>query len=283
VIDCVYSYHGHPLSCGVTKFNVQLAQKLGVPHVVGLADLDAKYPLLSIKWSEISPRDQKGLRFWCATNRYQLLWHDEGDAGLSAAADSLQHASVLGCPATIQGDATRGTIDVLTFGMAHKVNEPHLRRLKGLLDQTGQSYTISLSSAIHAGDAWEARLDASTALFRDIFGSHLRVMGFLADDAIARLLEHVTHVAVFYDPAARANHTTLWAALEAGVPTITNLDQDSPAELKHEVSVYDLNALREFPMFADRHRVVRAGGVAAASRYSWDRLLGYLHLSEVGA
>lgn len=284
MIDCVVSYHGHPLSCGVTKFNVQLAQKLGVPHVVGIGEvLRDGYPLLSIKWSEIGERDQKAFRFWCATNRYQLLWHDEGDAGLSAGADSLQHASVLGCPSTIRGNASRGAIDVLTFGMAHKLNEPHFRRLKTLLDLTGQPYTLSWSSAIHAGDRWEDRLDESTALMREIFGPHLRVMGFLADDAIARLLEYVSHVAVFYDPAARANHTTLWAALESGVVTITNLDQDSPAELRHDTSVYDLNRLTEFPMYADRHRIVRAGGRLAAAAYSWERLITHLQPSEIGA
>lgn len=284
MIDAVCSYHGHPLSCGVTKFNAQLAEKLGVPHVTELRWTRGQcYPLLSLKWSEISPDGQRAIRSWCAFNRFRVLWHDEGDAGISAGADDVQYASHLGCPPTIRGDATRGTIDVLTFGMAHKQNASHLARLQTLLQATDVPYTVSVSSAVHVGDAWEARLEDSTALYREMFGSHLRVMGFLADDAIARLFQAVTHVAVFYEPAARANHTTLWASLAAGVPTITNLDRQSPVELQHHVSVYNLAQLEEFPTEAARHREVRYGGTQAAARYSWDRVLAVLQPSGVGA
>lgn len=284
MIDAVGSYHAHPLSCGVTKFNAQLAARLRLPHLTDLSWMKRTcYPVLSLKWSEITPEAQKAIRAWCAFNRYRVLWHDDGDAGVSAGADDVQYASVLGCPATIDGNATRGTIDVLTFGMAHKQNASSLARVKTLLDATGQSYTVSVSSAIHAGDAWEARMDESARLMRELFGDHLRVMGFLADDAIARLLRQVTHVALFYEPAARANHTTLWAALAAGVPTITNLDRHSPSVLQHNVSVYNLAQLEEFPTEAARHREVRHGGTQAAAQYSWDRLLAVLQPSEVGA
>lgn len=283
MIDCVYSYHGHPLSCGVTKFNVQLASKLCVPHTTDLLQADGHAPLLSLKWSEIGDSARESLRRWCAFNKYRVLWHDEGDAGISAAAEDVQYATVLGCPATIHGNATRGTIDVLTFGMAHKLNRPHFWKLATLLEASGYAYTVSWSSAIHAGDSWEERLRESTLRMREIFGEHLRVMGFLADDALARLFDHVTHCAIFYEPAARANHTTLWAALEAAVPTITNLDAQSPKELQHNVSCYDLTQLTEFPVYADRHRIVRAGGVTAAQAYSWDRVINALQPSEIGA
>jgi hypothetical protein len=79
-------------------------------------------------------------------------------------------------------------------------------------------------------------------------------------------------VALFYDPAVRANNTTLWAALDAGTPVITNLDAQSPPELIHHRSVFDLAQVTEWPE-ANHLREVRHGGRKAAEVYSWDRLI----------
>ena len=59
MIDAVLSYHANPNTCGVTKFNIQLAEKLGVPHdVIAPSAPQRRYPLLSVKWNEIlGPHD----------------------------------------------------------------------------------------------------------------------------------------------------------------------------------------------------------------------------------
>lgn len=302
MIDAVLSYHTNPYTCGVAKFSQQLAEKLRVPFGQ-IAQPLGDHPLLSVKFQELIDNGATGgVIRWKA---FSLFAHDVPPRGVPAfdrlcqqadtviaaspvIADALRaiyHRDVetAHCPGLCDGNPSRGTIDVLSFGMAHKRQTQQFLRLKTLLDASGYSYTVSVSTAVHEGNPWDQSVAESMRTLREMFGSHLRVLGFLADDALARMLRSVSHVALFYDPAARANNTTLWTALEAGVPTITNLDDRSPAELVHNVSVYDLAQLTEFPTEAARHREVRHGGTQAAAHYSWDRLLAALQPSEVGA
>jgi hypothetical protein len=281
VIDAVLSYHANPNTCGVTKFNIQLAEKLGVPHdVIAPSAPQRRYPLLSVKWNEIlGPHD--GVSFDLnASYGFDLLLHDRSikeDCGLIRAARRVFYADEIGCPSTLRGDATRKGLTILSFGMAHKFQAPLFAKLKALLDDRGQDYTICVSSAIHEGSPWDATTKAHTDQLREVFGDHLRWLGFLADDALAREIREAHMIALFYDPAVRANNTTLWAALEAGTPVITNLDAQSPPELVHDVSVFDLAQLTDWPE-AHQLREVRHGGTQAASVYSWDRLV--LRLTE---
>jgi len=297
MIDAVLSYHTNPYTCGVAKFNAQLAEKLGVPFLQ-LAATHRRHPLLSVKFAELLDNGASGIHTpWPA---FDLFAHDVPPRGVEAfdrivrraqtvyAADPVIAADLRAlygrsvedahCPGLSEGNPSRGTIDVLTFGMSHKRQWSSFLRLKHLLDGCGYAYTLSVSTGVHEGNPWDVAMDDSVRRLREIYGSHLRVLGFLADDALARILAQVTHVALFYDPAVRANNTTIWTALQSGVPTITNLDAHSPKELQHHTSVYDLAQLIEFPTEAARHRVVRMGGKHAAHAYSWDALLSKLQV-----
>ncbi len=269
MIDAVLSYHANPETCGVTKFNMQLAEKLGVPHYAlalrGPELASVRHPLLSLKASEMD----ESLNMRCS---YDLLWHDEGIPSLSSGAARVQFAKDTGCPATIRGNASRKGIALLSFGMAHKFNLPHFEKLKALLDTT-PNYTVSVSSAIHEGSPWDQTTATHTAMLRELFGDHLRWLGFLADDALAREIREAHTIALFYQPAARANNTTLWAAMEAGTPVITNLDEHSPKELQHHVSVFDIAQMTEWPEYDGMRQDIRAGARKAVDAYSWDKLL----------
>lgn len=276
-IDAVLSYHTNPLTCGVAKFNQQLAEKLGVPLIsYARGSKESEYPLVSIKPSEMTWPMCGADRKWL---KYDLLLHDrtlDVNSVNVTGATRVFYADELGCPSTLQGNPTRGTLNILTFGMAHKLQAKQLRRLQALLERTDPNYTVSVSTAIHEGSPWDSAFDVSILCLRATFGDHLRVLGFLGDDALAKELRECQAAALFYDPAVRANNTTLWAALDAGTPVITNLDADSPKELQHNVSVFDLAQLTEWPDAA-ACRVVRAGGAKAAEAYSWDHLLAVLH------
>lgn len=224
MIDAVLSYHMNPLTCGVAKFNVQLAHRLGVPHDTLLSSDQYQHPIWSVKASEVDR--------WpvCRSQSFDVLWHDAGVTLASSAADQVWYASELGCPATIVGNPTRGTYRVLTFGMAHKRLLPHYEHLKVHLDAEHPDYTVEMSTAIHEGHPWEDGLAHSVAGMRAIFGDHLRVLGFLGDDALAKELQDCDAVAVYFDPAFRANNTTAWAAIDAGKVLYTNRDEHSPAD-----------------------------------------------------
>lgn len=272
MIDAVLSYHMNPLTCGVCKFNVQLAKRLGVRHG-SIDDLTPAHSLISIKTSEIEDGWYHHLPLWAS---FDLLLHDRpGITEPFSRAKRVFYADELGCPSTIAGNPTRGALNILTFGMAHKFQAVWFERLRHLLDCTPSSYTISLSTAIHEGTSWDETFRDNVELMRTIFDDHLRVLGFLGDDALARELREVQACALFYDPGARANNTSLWAAAEAGCPIVTNLDAGSPPELQHGVSVFDLHQLTDWPDAA-ACRVVRAGATRAATAYSWDRLIDTL-------
>lgn len=270
MIDAVLSYHMNGDTCGVARFNKQLAQRLGVPCLPHTTVAPAAHPLVSIKPAEMPyPAD----RYW---ERYDLLLHDRTlspNSVIMEGASRVVYADEMGCPSTLRGDPTRMGLTILSYGMAHKLQQPLFEKLKSLLDAHGQSYTVCVSSAIHEGSPWDQTTAEHTARLRDIFGDHLRWLGFLADDALAREIREAHTIALFYDPAVRANNTTLWAALDAGTPVVTNLDAQSPPELVHGVSVLDIHQLTEWPDYNGERQILRAGGHVASAAYSWDKLI----------
>jgi hypothetical protein len=280
MIDAIVSYHTKADVCGVTKFNQQLAAKLSVPHYGLFASGQATHPLLSLKASELSPLSISLLKTMHVSGGFSVLWHDAGIPEVSAKAEQVWYAKDLGCPSTLRGKADRPGVTVLTFGFAHKFQVTHFERLRDVLDRLHAPYTVCVSTGIHEGHPWDVTTAENETLMRGVFGDHLRYLGFLADDALAKEIREAHMIALFYHPAVRANNTTLWAALEAGTPVITNLDADSPVELLHATSVFDLAQLTEWPDAA-QCREVRAGGLKAASVYSWDRVIQILQQTTV--
>lgn len=295
MIDAVLSYHLNPATCGVAKFNQQLAARLGVPCLPIERASGKRHPLISLKRSEVRQED-----LWCLCNwderwrAHDLLLHDASPLALPLANAANRVYAANGeiaravrpirsdvvevwCPSTLEGDATRGTIDVLLFGMAHKLvaHDSLLERLRELLTRTGRVYGVSVSTAVHEGSPWDEAFMSTERVLRDIFHDHLKLLGYLADDGLARELRTVDAVALFFDPAARANNTSLWAALDAGCPVITNCDDNSPRELIHNESVFDIDHMTAWPGSDHLRDVGRRGKVQAQTR-SWDRLLEVL-------
>lgn len=222
MIDAVLGYHMNPATCGVAKFNEQLAHHLGVPHRYLWDGHLYTHPLISVKAGEL-PAPWESL----LPSHGDLLLHDR-PTRLRTRHGRVLFADEIGCPATIQGTASRGAYRVLTFGMAHKRLLPHFVALRQQLEDEHPDYTVEMSTAIHEGTPWDAGLAQSITDMRAIFGDKLRVLGFLGDDALAKELQDCDAVAVYFDPALRANNTTAWAAVAAGKRLYTNYDAQSP-------------------------------------------------------
>ncbi len=223
MIDAVLSYHMNPHTCGVSKFNHRLARELGVPCEPLAMGHVYRQPLVSVKASEM------GVEWMALVPAHgDLLLHDR--PSLVPMGRRIWYADELGAPATIDGNPTRGNFRVLVFGMAHKRLLHHYVDLKRHLDQHHPDYTLELSCAIHEGHPWTEGHERSIRDMRDIFGDRLRVLGFLGDDAIAKELQECDAVAVYFDPAFRANNTSAWAAIQAGKTLFTNRDAMSPTE-----------------------------------------------------
>jgi hypothetical protein len=283
MIDAVLSYHTNPNTCGVAKFNQQLAQRLGVPLQSVFCETECGYPLLSVKREECHEGYEwtTGIADRCDHfRRFDVFWHGEPDRWVTQKATRVFAANAriadqireyrpdvieAFCPATIAGNPHRAPLNILTFGMAHKLQTEKYEKLKALLGD--RDYTISLSTAVHEGSPWSAVAEAGDQL-RAIFGDKTRVLGYLLDDALAKELQDCSAVALFFDPALRANNTTFWAAAEAGKPVIFNADDLSPCR-----SVLEIDALEEWP----DHLVGFHPDVVAT--HSWDALLQTMGVS----
>lgn len=240
MVDAVLSYHLTPLSCGVAKFDQLLAQKLGVPWRGLHEHAQFRHPLISAKFSEWVWQPPKPLTYslflhdgphsttdvWWVKDAQQVFAGNRRIA--QACLDFGVRTIAAWCPSTVQGNPSRGAFRVLIFGMLHKVARAQYQALKTDLEATHPDYTVSLSMAIHEGVPWEGAYQETVRGLRDVFGDKLRVLGLLADDALAREIQEADVVALYFDPAVRANNTTAWAVLEAGKTLWTNVDHDSP-------------------------------------------------------
>lgn len=278
-IDAVLSHHMNPHTCGVAKFNHRLARELGVPCDEIHNASRYQHPLVSVK-----PEEMAG-GVPTPTGQYDLFLHGVpmvgsymGRPARVYAANGViarrlrhhwPHIIDAWCPSTIEGNPTRGTINVLTFGMAHKLQVHRYEKLKALLDSTGEDYTVSVSTAVHEGSPWDETASVGDRL-RSVFGSALRVLGYLADDALARELRDCTAVAAFFDPAFRANNTSAWAVLEAGKPLITNVDDSSP----RANGLFNIEAMNHWPDFDRVANYMVMGQIDAGKTFGWDRLVG---------
>src|SRR5688572_24108363 len=301
MIDCIAGYHLNPWTCGIAKFNAILAKHLEVP-VVGIGDLtpDAgRRPLLSIKISEFSAADAAELDAWGLTHRgeFELFLHAfEGTAieqRLVAAAARVYCGNTelyrelrparpdiqeLFCPGTILNPQRFQSteLSVFTFGMAHKIRVPLYRRLRDLLDATGRTYSVFVSTALHENTSFDDSFVVRFEELQSIFNGQVYFMGYLSDTAVYNHLMDCTFLAAFFEKGLRANNTTVNAAMEVGCAVITNLDEHSPAGLVHSKNVIDINLCERLPDAEQTQRIGRAAREIAHGQYGWDRLVAQL-------
>ena len=238
MIDCVASLHTNPWTSGMAKFGQQLARRLRVPFVAASEALMFRHPLWSVRASETldlkSPATYSLFLHDVVSRAEPLVRHATrvyaANAEIARACRLWRPDTVLAwCPSLLQGDASRGAYRVLCYGMASKTLT-HLERYRALqrrLDAQGEDYTVSFSTGWHEGMSW-LELDQLSAALRAIFGPRLRLLGYLADDALAREMEEADLIALMYEPAVRANNTTYWSAVESGRSVLVCRDADSP-------------------------------------------------------
>ena len=301
MIDCIAGYHLNPFTCGIAKFNNILAKHLDVP-VVGIRAVELgsfRRPLLSIKLNEFSNGDAEDLDRWSAAHagQFDLFLHAFdgtpieqrlvnvaarvycGNAQLyrelSPARPDLQE---LFCPGTLLNPQRfqRTELSVFTFGMAHKIRVPLYRRLRELLDASGKSYSVYVSTALHENTSFDGSFVVRFEELQSIFGGRVYFMGYLSDTAVFNHLVDCTFVAAFFEQGLRANNTTVNAAMECGCAVITNLDEHSPSGLVHMKNVVDINVCERLPDTEQTQRIGLAAREIAHTRYGWEQLVAQL-------
>ena len=301
MIDCIAGYHLNPWTCGIAKFNAILAKHLDV-NVIGIRAVELgsfERPLLSLKLSEFNTRDAEDLDLWASAHQgqFELFLHAfDGtpiEQRLVASAGrvyvgnmelfhTLRHArpdvEELFCPGTILNPQRfmRTDISVFTFGMAHKIRVPLYRRLHELLEATGLTYSVYVSTALHENTSFDGSFVVTFEELQSIFNGNVYFMGYLSDTAVFNHLLDNTYLAAFFEKGLRANNTTVNAAMECGCAVITNLDDHSPAGLSHMKNVIDINQCERLPDATDAERIGRAAREIAHAEYGWDQLVTQL-------
>lgn len=273
----VVGYHMNPLTCGVAKFNSELAKRLGVP-ICSLMDSATgdwgAFPLLSLKWSEVTPEDRRKvcngapwLRIVCGPRDVCIFWHDRGSALLNEDAAHVFYADPslgspgLWCPSLLT--ARQRPIRLFSFGMAHKLQAERYKRVRELLGD--HPFHLRVSVGLHEGttlDGAEQHFDA----LKEILGEeNVTILGLLSDDAVAEELHNADTVLAFFEQGVRANNTTVHAALDVGKRVITNHDANTPAAFR--MATLDVNALTAWP----------AANRSPVAKYSWDNLIAEMN------
>jgi hypothetical protein len=301
MIDCIAGYHLNPWTCGIAKFNAILAKYLDVP-VVGLRAVELgsyRRPLLSVKLSEFSDKDAADLDLWSTAHRgeFELFLHafdgSEVEKRLVTSAGRVYCGNSelfrdlgelrpdvleLFCPGTILNPQRiqRTELSVFTFGMAHKIRVPLYRRLYELLEATGRSYAMYVSTALHENTSFDGSFVVRFEELQSIFNGRVYFMGYLSDTAVFNHLMDCTLLAAFFEKGLRANNTTVNAAMESGCAVVTNLDEHSPDGLVHMQNVIDISRCDRLPDDEQIRRIGLAARDIAHGRYGWDQLVAQL-------
>ena len=301
MIDCIAGYHLNPWTCGIAKFNDILAKYLALP-MVGIRAVELgtyRRPLLSLKLSEFTAADAADLDQWAAAHdgQFELFLHafdgTEVERRLLARASRVYcgnselfhelrpaRADIqeLFCPGTILSPQRfqRTELSIFTFGMAHKIRVPMYRKLRDLLDATGKSYSVYVSTALHENTSFDASFVVRFEELQSIFNGQIYFMGYLSDTAVYNHLMDCTYLAAFFEKGLRANNTTVNAAMECGCAVITNLDEHSPAGIAHMKNVIDINRCDRLPDPEQAQLIGRAARAIARGQYGWDQLVAQL-------
>jgi hypothetical protein len=251
----------NPFTCGVAKFNQELAKRLGIP-CVGFYGICGPHPLLSLKWSEIT--DVRAH----LPDVFSVFWHDAGAEWVTARAKAVYYADPslgspgLWCPSLLPPPAPR-VVRLFSFGMAHKLQTAPYAKVRSLLERAGVDYRLRVSVGIHEGTSLDDATQHFDAL-REIMGAEkVTVVGILSDEAVAEELRDADYVLAFFEQGLRANNTTVQAAVAAGCEVLSNLDALTPQPMARLVA--DPMRWTRWPF---RERV--------ETPYTWDALVARL-------
>ena len=272
---------------GVARFNAQLADHLSVP-CIGVADAmahlsDGDRVLLSLKLIDMSEADSGAVEAFlrAASKRrisFDLFLHTYdglpmedalvADAGTIFCANSEIEAALAAsgrplvlvwCPALIDIEASIIPTDftIFSFGMAHKIQLGYYELLHRRLEALGGAYSIWISTAFHEKSGF-GEFDEASRQLRSVFGSRVQFLGFLSDEAVNYFVDRVRLFVAFFPKGLRANNTSAYVPMERGCAILTNLDEYSPAWLRHDVNVLDIHSLTAESLAPDNLRKLAA-------------------------
>jgi glycosyltransferase involved in cell wall biosynthesis len=303
MFDAVISYHLNAHTCGVARFNRDLARTLGVP-LSGMREVDLrglKHPIISIKKSEIVDTDGEQL-LKVLKGPFSLILHSfehsQFEVSLIERAYRVLalNEEIRGLVKSIRPDVRVGfapglsvlgnefdvvELSLITFGMAHKIHPARYAKAGKLLERSGKTFRLEISSALHEGTQFDDSFFDVHEEIAGSFGGNVSFLGFLADAEVSRRLAAADAMLAFFPGGVRENNSSVIGAMNHGLAVITNLDSLSPEFFVHGITVLDIDQLEEFPP-REVLRLVGRAGREAVRNYSFTHLVDrFLALEEL--
>jgi hypothetical protein len=296
-IDAVVTPHLNFAGSGTARCNAILAERLGVPllEVTDPRVSECSRPLFSFKVADLPAEEAELVAATIEqVQAWEVFLHEYG--GLPVEERLVRGAELVWCGneevrakvgslnANLESAWAPGLVfderlfpdvelSVFSFGMAHKVRTDLFARLREMLERSGRTYALYMSNASHE----TATLEDEQVVYdemRTIFPTGLYFLGHMSDVAIYNYLRASTFYAAFFQGGVRSNNTSVASAMQYGAVVITNLDEYSPAYLRHLDNVVDLNHCDELPADADLlRRIGERARETVAEEVSWDRLV----------
>jgi hypothetical protein len=305
----IVSTHSSPIFSGVAKFGIILADRLKCDFL-SFSDFFAnpsKFTgriLLSIKVLDLESAEIDHLRLFLSGSinhedfSFDVFLHSFsqsdiecelldrarsifcGNAAIYADTfhwrEKTQH---LWCPSLLDR-IERGTpsfdeskiVRILNFGMAHKLIYTRAAATFATLTRIGIEFEIFISSSFHEKAAF-GDFKAVSSRIKSEFPTRVTFLGYLTDEGIWEISNHMDVMLCFFDPAARDNNTTLYSAIELGLPLISSTDQLSPDWLVDDETFLELSKLtREKFCKANLLRIAKNAYVQVSEKRSWELL-----------
>ena len=299
----IISYHTNTWGCGIARFNELLSGELD-SEVLSFKEMCVRKPfekiLISISLKEFSEKDRLELEdlFQNPQNElnFDLLLHSLDESNLEKMIISKSNrifslneeitsklqklgtvSATLFTPSLFTSkiskeDNQKNTLKLITFGMAHKIELDLIYKLIENVKESGMHPKIYLSTAIHVG---EQPLDNLTQTIQEIeqkLKIEINFLGFLSDSALAKSIQEADVLFRFFNPAVRANSTSIMAGMSLGVPTFTNTDEFSPKWLRHNYNYFDISKLNGSLTKELLTSVGKQGKIDYESNASWKHL-----------
>jgi hypothetical protein len=300
----ILTSHNSPNLSGVAKFNFILGQKLNAPTIpiANVLELEGARCLASVKMKDCSEGDKSLFHsaikeFKVKKISYDVFFHTFD--GLDVELVLIQNAAnvycgndeicsqvaelgfvgiPLWCPALIEGNSTlhSESLNLFSFGMAHKINLWNYRRLLKRLEDMGVTFNLRVSTAFHE-HANFGDFDSVSSEMQAVFGDRLSFLGFLSDASVNFFLETSDLFVAFFEKGVRANNTSVYGAMAKKCPVLTNLDNWSPKWMKHNFNILDINSLCQGDLAKDNLRTIGQNGFETVREFStWDMLVAVL-------
>lgn len=279
----ILTYHTNPYTCGVARFNSSLAKEFGISMVsfLNTSQFDLATPLVSVKFSEMKLGDADLLCRITVRSEYDLLLHDFSTN--RAELELLKNANrVFGANSEIS-DLMRkyrpdveslfapglqphphevgADVELLTVGMAHKIQSRLFARLGELVAADLRSVKLTISAAFHEGMDFGESMSRVHSEVQHTSGLDCVFAGFLSDEELSQRLLKSDGMVAFFATGVRENNTSVLGAMAHGCAVFANVDSYSPAWMIHGETIFDIERLESLP---SRDQMRALGGRAKA-------------------